>query len=531
VRLLQLVSVVAEAAGEALRPHLGALAASLPQVWEAATAAARRPDADTGSVARLHSALMAVMTHLVGKLRGAALGDAGVQGVLYPLLQYATDPGSGEADVLLEEALKLWAVVQGATPAVTPQLIELLPRMAALLRRGRDNTAAFQLIEGYLLLGGGAALQPYGEAIATALTAALAGVARTVADACAPAPAPSGPPGMPAPPGAPGQPPRGPGGPKGSLASEVTQEGLAAAALVDVFLQVRGAGRGGAWQPGRRGGPGHLRAPRRRSKLGLPPTPPQPYSIQSRPHRTHPLHPQLYPADVTTLLAGSFTAMGCLIADPRIPTAGVAMKAHNVMEGFLEVLGRLFIAAPNTWPALLQAITTAQASSQQQQQPQQPPPGGTPEEQAAAVQQRFLDRWLSVANVTLLEGARAHAPAWAAPSCTRATAPPWDPWLPRPAMPEHPPPPPPPPPLAPPSSEAIGVRHMAMLGRFRRRMAAAGLAALINSGALSAAALDPKSLSNLTTLMIKARCDAGPCLARALHTLERPCPFPARPHS
>lgn len=33
VRLLQLVSVVAEAAGERLQPQLGALAAALPQVW------------------------------------------------------------------------------------------------------------------------------------------------------------------------------------------------------------------------------------------------------------------------------------------------------------------------------------------------------------------------------------------------------------------------------------------------------------------------------------------------------------------
>ena len=242
VRLLQLVSVVAEASGEALRPHLGALAAALPQVWESATVMSRRPDADTGSVARLHSALMAVMTHLVGKLRGAALDDPGVQGVLYPLMQYATDPSSSEADVLLEEALKLWAVVQGATPAVNQQLIDLLPRMAALLRRGRDNTAAFQLIEGYLLLKGGAAMQPYGEAIAAALTAALAGVARTVAEACAPAPAANQQqqqqqqqpmePQMPQMRGT--APPKA----KGPLANEVTQEGLAAAALVDVFLQV-----------------------------------------------------------------------------------------------------------------------------------------------------------------------------------------------------------------------------------------------------------------------------------------------------
>ena len=32
--------------------------------------------------------------------------------------------------------------------------------------------------------------------------------------------------------------------------------------------------------------------------------------------------------------------MASLVADQRVPTAGVQMKAHNVMEGFLEVLGR-----------------------------------------------------------------------------------------------------------------------------------------------------------------------------------------------
>jgi hypothetical protein len=69
----------------------------------------------------------------------------------------------------------------------------------------------------------------------------------------------------------------------------------------------------------------------------------------------------------------------------------------------------LFIAAPNTFKPLLQAIAAAEATEQQQQneqqQQQQQPAPASPEEQLTAVQQRFLDRWLSVANVTLLEGA------------------------------------------------------------------------------------------------------------------------------
>jgi hypothetical protein len=50
---------------------------------------------------------------------------------------------------------------------------------------------------------------------------------------------------------------------------------------------------------------------------------------------------------------------------------------------------------------------------------------------------------------------------------------------------------------------------MAMLGRFRRRMAAASLSALINGGALSPSTLDPKSIASLAALMIKARRRGG----------------------
>lgn len=80
VRLLQLVSVVAEAAGERLQPQLGALAAALPQVWQASTKHASGGNADTGALSRLHSALMAVITHLVGKLRHAAMANEQVCG-------------------------------------------------------------------------------------------------------------------------------------------------------------------------------------------------------------------------------------------------------------------------------------------------------------------------------------------------------------------------------------------------------------------------------------------------------------------
>jgi hypothetical protein len=49
------------------------------QVWEASTKQASGGNADTGAIARLHSALMAVITHLIGRLRHAAMANEQVR--------------------------------------------------------------------------------------------------------------------------------------------------------------------------------------------------------------------------------------------------------------------------------------------------------------------------------------------------------------------------------------------------------------------------------------------------------------------
>ena len=322
VRLLQLISVVAEAAGDQLQPHLGALAQALPQVWEAAAAQrnqqaavaaaaargeARAPkpssSADSGSLARLHSALMAVLTHLVGKLRGVALENPQVQPVLYPLLSYATDPRNPEGEVLVEEAFRLWAMTLSACQNIPQPLLQLLPNMGTLLRRGKDNTAAFQILEAYLLLGAGAALQPYGDVMAKAVSAAVNAVSNAVVTSFqggAGAVANGGGPGRGdmmqggggrggGPQGVGGRGPGGRGGPggpvAGALATEVTQEGLAAAGLVDVMLQ-------------------------------------------------------LYPSDVPALMIDSFRGMSALVGSEALPSTHLPSKVLNIMEGFLEVLAR-----------------------------------------------------------------------------------------------------------------------------------------------------------------------------------------------
>lgn len=73
---------------------------------------------DTGAVVRLHSALIAVLTHLVGKLRSAALANEHIASVVYPLLRFSTSIGGAESEVLCEEAFRLWSVTLGSLPQV-----------------------------------------------------------------------------------------------------------------------------------------------------------------------------------------------------------------------------------------------------------------------------------------------------------------------------------------------------------------------------------------------------------------------------
>lgn len=181
VRVLQLVSVVVEVSGERIEPLFPLFASALPQIWVAAQQQAGS-EAGSGSLARLHSALIATLTHLVSRLGQLAMGDAGMQSVLYPLLQFATSTSVGEGEVLVDEALRLWAVAMTAAPNVTHALQELLPNLIRILSRGRDNSTVLAILEAYLLLGGPSTLEPHLEALAAAAHKIVSPVAATLSE-------------------------------------------------------------------------------------------------------------------------------------------------------------------------------------------------------------------------------------------------------------------------------------------------------------------------------------------------------------
>ena len=58
--------------GEGMAPHLGTVAAALPAVWSRAAPGQAAPSAP-GTETRLHSALIAVLTHLLRRLPAAAM--------------------------------------------------------------------------------------------------------------------------------------------------------------------------------------------------------------------------------------------------------------------------------------------------------------------------------------------------------------------------------------------------------------------------------------------------------------------------
>ncbi|KAG1678184.1 hypothetical protein FOA52_016121 [Chlamydomonas sp. UWO 241] len=400
VRVLQLVSVLVEVMGTRILPHLGVVAGALPHIWATASShlskhsVSSQPSSqgtgnvtlDTGAVVRLHSALIAVLTHLVGKLRAVAVRDTQIAGVVFPLLDFSTSLGSQESECLVEEAFRLWNTTLCSLPEVPQQLLSLLPHLGALLSRGKDNASVFPIIESYLLLGAAQALNPLSSAIQATLEATVKGVTEAVVAASASSLLPHQPPNGPlsggggpvkAKPGPGGVPVAPGGGAARALSAEMANEAMAAAALADVMLQ-------------------------------------------------------LFPADAPALLASTFRAMAALVAHPDVPLQGVNVKVLNVMEGFLEVLGRLLLASPGLYPALLE---------------------GLPESASA----RFLDRWLNIASTRFLE-------------------------------------------------EVIGVKTMAMLGRFRRRIATAALGSVITAGTCNDV-YEPLKLVRVVSLSLQALLD------------------------
>lgn len=152
--VLLLVSSLVEANGTCLEGNiLNAIAEQLPPLWNRAS----------DSVA-IHSCLVSVLSHLVGKLGSIAIENLHIQKVLFPLIDYCTDISSGmlRTDTLLEDGLRLWLVtlVTSRMAIMGNYLSTMLPRLEVILKTGLEAHLSLKVLHLYVVLVGPTVLQP-----------------------------------------------------------------------------------------------------------------------------------------------------------------------------------------------------------------------------------------------------------------------------------------------------------------------------------------------------------------------------------
>ena len=94
---------------------------TLLQIWAAGSRSTAEASG-TGAVARLHSALIAVLTHLLSRLYAAATQHEQIREVLLPLLLAALDENSPEHEVLLEDGLHLLQALLAGSSSINEGL-------------------------------------------------------------------------------------------------------------------------------------------------------------------------------------------------------------------------------------------------------------------------------------------------------------------------------------------------------------------------------------------------------------------------
>ena len=101
--------------------HSAPISSTLLQIW-AAGSRSTAETSGTGAVARLHSALIAVLTHLLSRLYAAATQHEQIREVLLPLLLAALDENSPEHEVLLEDGLHLLQALLAGSSSINEGL-------------------------------------------------------------------------------------------------------------------------------------------------------------------------------------------------------------------------------------------------------------------------------------------------------------------------------------------------------------------------------------------------------------------------
>ena len=398
-----------------------------------------------------------MLTHALRRLGRAAAREPAVAGVLWPLLEAATDPGHPEADALADDGARLLRAAIGAAGSVPPPAVSrvLLPRVLRQAGSGRvgERAGYFSILESAVLLGGcGGALLVGGGGEGGGGAAASANGNSSGAAAAASTSRPS---------------PAGDGVSAAAVAiARALSDALEAATADAVEAAVSAAKDGGGGGAGGGEGGGMMEAEQQQQQQGQlqqsssldrdgrngppppPPPPPPPRGALPRPGRgataaaraaararraareagaardalaalslaSAMLQTDLPLAGPALSRSGALRGAAALLAPP--PGAGPLPSA--VCEAAAGVVARVLFASPGELRALVSPAPSG---------PTPPPPTLS----ADAAVGRLLDAWLRVAGSRQLEevlgvpaaraAGRARRAAAAAALCRVATAP------------------------------------------------------------------------------------------------------------
>jgi hypothetical protein len=171
-KVMDLLHLVLRAVGpDGVQPFVDAIVAPLGALWHAA--AASGDDATCGPL--LQKRVLNVLHVVTAALPSA--DAARLHPLALPMLRVATDLQRPEADYVLEDGLELWATTLVQAPAYTPDLHALFVHLPPILARDLELLqVAMQLVEAYVVVGGGPFLDAHAAAVTSLFNATVAEV-------------------------------------------------------------------------------------------------------------------------------------------------------------------------------------------------------------------------------------------------------------------------------------------------------------------------------------------------------------------
>lgn len=173
-------------------PVLDLIATSLPRLWDE-TGAVTQPfkevlhepkvlygtrEISSGGETLLRTAIVSLLSSMVKKTGPDALRSKAIHHIVFPVIDYATDPSADKGGAyMMEEGCELWRSIVAASEEYSEQHKKLFTQTERILGIDFDNLReVFKLMEGYVLLGRERFMQEHGALLNRTLKRAVGAV-------------------------------------------------------------------------------------------------------------------------------------------------------------------------------------------------------------------------------------------------------------------------------------------------------------------------------------------------------------------